>query len=128
MIAAFRARFPNVPAECAGAEDSDFFGRTFEAITAWGLMFLLPADVQAAVIGKIGKALNPAGRFLFTAPRQAVTWSDSLTGRVSISLGVDGYRQILRVEGLLLDGEQDDEGDNHYYLASKPNLPPCPPK
>src|SRR5580658_3505674 len=59
MIAAFRARFPNVPAECAAAEDSDFFGRTFDAIVAWGLVFLLPADVQKAVIGKIGKALNP---------------------------------------------------------------------
>jgi hypothetical protein len=30
------------------------------------------------------------------------------------------YPQILRTEGLLLVGEQSDEGDHPYYLISKP--------
>jgi hypothetical protein len=33
------------------------------------------------------------------------------------------YPQILRTEGLLLVGEQSDEGDHPYYLISKPWSP-----
>jgi hypothetical protein len=35
-----------------------FFGYTFEGVVAWGLMFLLPANVQATVIPKVAEALN----------------------------------------------------------------------
>jgi SAM-dependent methyltransferase len=120
LITAFRERFPNACAECAPVEDSEFFRRTFDGILAWGLMFLLPPDVQAAVIGKVARALNPGGRFLFTSPKKAITWSDAPTGRTSISLGVEGYEQILRAEGLVLVGEAVDEGENYYYFVSKP--------
>jgi 2-polyprenyl-3-methyl-5-hydroxy-6-metoxy-1,4-benzoquinol methylase len=120
MIAAFRQRFPLTHAECAAVEDSEFFGRTFDGIVAWGLIFLLPAEVQPAIIAKVAKTLNRGGRFLFTSPEKAVTWQDTLTGRQSISLGAAEYQRILCAEGLTLDGEQSDEGDNHYYLASKP--------
>jgi hypothetical protein len=100
-------------------EDSEFFHRTFDGVVAWGLMFLLPADVQRIVIGKVATALNPAGKFLFTSPQEASTWRDALTGRTSISLGGQVYRQILRDTGLILVGETFDEGDNHYYFVSK---------
>jgi cyclopropane fatty-acyl-phospholipid synthase-like methyltransferase len=46
MIAAFRDRFPSVPVEFAAAEDPDFFNRAFDGVVAWGLFFLLSADVQ----------------------------------------------------------------------------------
>src|SRR5215475_109329 len=39
LLAVFRERFPHVQTECAAAEDSDFFARTFDAVLAWGLMF-----------------------------------------------------------------------------------------
>jgi 2-polyprenyl-3-methyl-5-hydroxy-6-metoxy-1,4-benzoquinol methylase len=120
MINAFRERFPNAHAECSSVEDSEFFGRTFDGVVAWGLMFLLAPDVQPSIIKKVAKVLNRGGRFLFTSPQAAVTWSDAMTGRESISLGADEYQRILRAEGLFLTGEQSDEGDNHYYFASKP--------
>jgi 2-polyprenyl-3-methyl-5-hydroxy-6-metoxy-1,4-benzoquinol methylase len=120
MIAAFRQQFPSAYAECATVENSTFFGRTFDGVIAWGLIFLLPAEAQATVIGKVAKALNHNGRFLFTSPEKPVTWQDALTGRPSISLGSAEYQRILHARGLTLDGEQSDEGDNHYYLASKP--------
>jgi SAM-dependent methyltransferase len=120
MMAAFRQRFPDAHAECSAVEDSDFFRRTFDAVVAWGLMFLLRPDVQVALIPKIAKALQPGGKFLFTAPTQACTWQDALTGRESFSLGDERYRQLLNNEGLVLDGEESDEGGNHYYLVSKP--------
>ena len=120
LTSAFRKRFPNAHAECAAVEDSEFFHHTFDGVVAWGLMFLLPTDVQIAVIRKVAKALNSHGKFLFTSPAQAVTWHDSLTGRESISLGAERYQQTVRAEGLVLVGQQVDEGGNHYYFASKP--------
>jgi 2-polyprenyl-3-methyl-5-hydroxy-6-metoxy-1,4-benzoquinol methylase len=122
LIAAFRERFPNAHAECAAVEDSEFFWRAFDGVVAVGLMFLLPPNVQATVIRKIGSSLNPAGKFLFTSPKEAATWRDILTGRESVSLGAERYLQILHTEGLLLVDEQSDERGNHYYLASKPHL------
>jgi 2-polyprenyl-3-methyl-5-hydroxy-6-metoxy-1,4-benzoquinol methylase len=120
MITAFGRRFPSAYAKCVAAEDSEFFGRSFDGAVAWGLLFLLPPEVQKSVIRKVAKALRPGGKFLFTSPREAVTWQDALTGRESISLGSEMYRQILSAEGFTLDGERSDEGDNHYYFAIRP--------
>jgi SAM-dependent methyltransferase len=124
LITAFRERFPNARTECAAVEESEFFCRTFNGIVAWGLTFLLPPDVQTTLIGKVARALNPGGKFLFTFPHKAATWSDSLTGRISISLGAERYEQILRAHGLIVVGETVDEGENYYYFASKPHLEP----
>jgi 2-polyprenyl-3-methyl-5-hydroxy-6-metoxy-1,4-benzoquinol methylase len=119
LITAFRNRFSTAQVECSGVEDSEFFRRTFDGIVAWGLMFLLPAHVQTMVIAKIARALNPAGKFLFTSPQEALTWSDALTGRTSISLRAKVYEQLMRSEGLIVIRKTTDEGDNHYYFASK---------
>lgn len=119
MIAAFRKRFPDAHTECSAVEDSEFFGRTFDGVVAVGLMFLLHPDVQVVVIPKIARALNPGGKFLFTAPTQKWSWRDILTGRESFSLGDERYRQLLDAAGLVFDGEELDEGGNHYYLVSK---------
>lgn len=121
MVAAFRSRFPNAPVECGAIEDSRFFGRRFDGVIAWGLMFLLAPDVQAALIRKVALALKPDGGFLFTAPHQACEWLDNLTGQKSVSLGSDAYRKIVASEGLALVGEAEDEGQNHYYFVRKPD-------
>jgi hypothetical protein len=76
--------------------------------------------VQAIVIRKAAGALTPGGKFLFTSPQEAGTWPDALTARESISPGAHAYRDMLRAEGLILDGDASDEGGNHYYFASKP--------
>jgi SAM-dependent methyltransferase len=120
LVAAFRARFPDIPVECSAIEHSQLFGRTFDGVIAWGLMFLLAPDVQAVLIHKVALALQPGGRFLFTAPHQACEWLDNLTGQKSVSLGSDRYRKIVESEGLALVGETEDEGQNHYYFACKP--------
>jgi 2-polyprenyl-3-methyl-5-hydroxy-6-metoxy-1,4-benzoquinol methylase len=120
LIAAFRKRFPNAPAECSAVENSELFRRTFDGVVAWGLMFLLPADLQSIVIHKVARALNPGGTFLFTSPKESVTWRDALTNHESISLGAEQYQHILRTEGLVLVAEQTGEGYNHYYSVSKP--------
>lgn len=120
MVGAFRARFPGVPAECASVLTSDFFARRFRGAVAWGLIFLLPPDDQRRLIARIAAVLEPDGRFLFTAPSQQCEWHDMITGQPSISLGADGYRALLSSAGLILTGEADDEGENHYYFATKP--------
>jgi 2-polyprenyl-3-methyl-5-hydroxy-6-metoxy-1,4-benzoquinol methylase len=119
MIAAFRARFRTVPVECAAVEDSDFLGRTFDSVVAWGLFFLLDAEVQRRLIAKVAAVLPRGGRLLFTAPSQSCSWADAVTGRTSISLGHEAYRNALEAEGMSLVGTHRDEGENHYYFSQK---------
>jgi len=119
MVRKFRNRFPTTPVECSTVEDSRFFDRKFDAVVAWGLMFLLPADTQRILIGKVARVLNPRGRFLFTSPREASSWKDGMTGLGSLSLGQEAYEETLREGGLVLVGNMLDEGENYYYFARK---------
>ncbi len=124
LAAEFRRRFPRAPVACEAVEHSRFFDRTFDGVIAVGLIFLLSAEVQRATLHKVARALNPGGRFLFTAPAQQCSWTDVLTGRPSHSLGSEEYRAVLSGEGLTLTGEFEDEGENHYYdayLAATPS-------
>ena len=120
MIRAFRDRFPSAPAEHAAAEDSAFFNRTFDGVVAWGLIFLLPENLQRIVLAKAAKALVPGGRLLFTSPERPVTWNDSITGRETRSLGAPLYDGLLQSTGLTVTGHTVDEGENYYYFAVKP--------
>jgi len=119
LLEEFRKRFPAAITEHAAVQESEFFGQKFDGIVAWGLLFLLAAEAQPVVLRKMTKALKPNGRLLFTAPPEAVRWKDAMTRSESVSLGRKAYRRILQSEGLVLEREQRDEGENHYYLASK---------
>lgn len=119
MVAAFKDRFPTTPVQCAAVEDSDLFGRMFDGAVAWGLMFLLEAETQRQLLAKVAASLLSGGKMLFTAPSDACSWLDALTGQPSISLGLDEYRSALEASGMLLIGTQWDEGKNHYYFARK---------
>ena len=117
MVAAFRERFPGVPIEHDTVEASGFFDRKFDGVLAWGLLFLLAPSAQALVIEKVARALEPGGRFLFTAPREPLEWLDGMTGRPSQSLGAHTYERLLREAGLTWVAEAQDEGENHYYFV-----------
>jgi 2-polyprenyl-3-methyl-5-hydroxy-6-metoxy-1,4-benzoquinol methylase len=119
LVAKFRERFSNVAVECSSIEESQFFNRSFDAIVAWGLMFLLPADTQRSLIGKVARTLRSNGQFLFTSPSQACSWMDGMTGLPSISLGHDVYVQEMAAHGLTLVGNDEDDGQNYYYFATK---------
>jgi cyclopropane fatty-acyl-phospholipid synthase-like methyltransferase len=119
LVGEFRRRFPQVAVECNSVEDSRFFSRSFDAVVAWGLFFLLPPDVQRNLIGKVARVLNPGGHFLFTSPKEACDWVDAMTERTSISLGQEAYEVELRTNGLILIGNDTDEGENYYYFARK---------
>jgi len=119
LTAAFRSRCPHAHVVCEAVEDSNFFGRKFDAVLAVGLMFLLPADRQGKFIARVAQTLNSGGRFLFTSPAEACTWDDVLTGQQSRSLGAQAYEAILAKAGLALVDECLDEGDNHYYVSCR---------
>lgn len=119
LLKAFRERFPQLETECAAAEESSYFDRTFDGVIAWGLIFLLPEETQRTVLAKMAKALKPGGRLLFTAPRGAVTWMDSLTGLESRSLSAEAYESLLRELGFDIEPGRMDAGENYYYLARK---------
>jgi SAM-dependent methyltransferase len=119
MVAAFRERFPGVPIERNTVEASEYFNRTFSGVLAWGLLFLLDPAAQALVIEKVARALNPGGRFLFTAPKEPLEWLDAMTDRQSQSLGAQTYERLLRDAGLTWVADAQDEGENHYYFVEK---------
>lgn len=117
MVQIFRQNFPNSPVSCEAVEDSVFFNRQFDAIIAWGLMFLLPVETQEVVIQKMAGALYAGGKLMFTAPAQKLKWEDAITAIESISLGAERYKALLAASGLSLIEEFEDEGENHYYHA-----------
>ena len=119
MVATFRERFPDAQIECNSVEASDFFGRKFDGVIAWGLLFLLEPAAQAHVISKVARAIEPGGHFVFTSLKQRHAWLDAKTQRPSQSLGAEEYERLLGDAGMLLVGEAEDAGDNHYYFARK---------
>jgi SAM-dependent methyltransferase len=121
FVKAFRRNLPNTPVVCEAVQDSAFFGRTFDAVLACGLIFLLSPDDQRHVIHRIADILVPGGRLLFTscAGADPLVWNDAMTGLESRSLGAVEYRRQLSAVGLSVLGEYEDEGQNHYYDVHK---------
>jgi len=118
MVAAFRKNLPQIPVKCEAVEESTF-DRMFDGVIAWGLMFLLPAEVQLRLIQKIAGILVPAGRLLFTACEEPLVWNDAMTGLESRSLGAVEYRKELAAVGLSVIREYEDVGQNYYFDTYK---------
>lgn len=119
FVQAFRRNLPNTPVVCEAVQDSRFFDRTFDAVLAWGLMFLLGAEDQHRLIQRIADILVPSGRLLFTSNAEPLVWNDGMTGLESRSLGAEEYRKQLFAAGLSVSNEYEDEGENHYFDAFK---------
>jgi SAM-dependent methyltransferase len=119
FVAAFQRNFPGVPILCEAIQDSALFHRAFDAVLAWGLIFLLKAEDQRRLIERFSKILVPGGRLLFTASAKPAVWSDAMTGFESVSLGAEQYKQLLEAVGISISAEYEDEGENHYYDAFK---------
>ena len=118
FIEAFRRNLPGIPVACEAVEDSTFFDRTFDAVIAWGLMFLLPAEEQRRLIQRVADILVLGGRLLFTSEYEPLVWNDAMTGLESRSLGAVEYRSQLTAVGLLVTREYEDVG-GYYFDALK---------
>jgi 2-polyprenyl-3-methyl-5-hydroxy-6-metoxy-1,4-benzoquinol methylase len=119
LVSAFQQRWPHTPINCEPVEESQFFCRQFDAVLAWGLVFLLSAPDQRELIRRISTALKSDGRLLFTSPAEAVAWNDAMTGQASRSLGAAEYQRELASVGLTVVDQYDDEGKNHYFDVVK---------
>jgi SAM-dependent methyltransferase len=119
FVQAFQRNLPNTPVVCEAVQDSRFFDRTFDAVLAWGLIFLLGAEDQRRLIQRIAGILVPGGRLLFTSPAKPLVWNDAMTGLESRSLGAKEYRRQLLAVDISISNEYEDEGQNHYFDAFK---------
>ena len=119
LLERFRLRFPSIPTQCALALESDYFGRQFGAAISIGLLFLLEASEQVALLRRVSEILLPGGRFLFTAPIETGTWRDTTTGHECRSLGRARYVEALENAGFCVIGTHVDEGRNNHYEAQK---------
>ncbi len=119
LVSEFKARFPDIPVECAHALESDYFRRKFSAVISIGLIFLLSEDEQVVLIRRVSELLSPGGRFLFTAPVESGIWADMNTGHECRSLGRERYESILREAQFRVLDTYVDEGRNHYYEVER---------
>lgn len=119
FVAAFQRNLPGTPIVCESVLESRFFGRTFDAVLAWGLMFLFKAQDQHRLIQRFAEILVPGGRLLFTSSAKPTVASDAMTGLESISLGAEQYRKLLGAVGISVAQEYEDVGENHYFDAFK---------
>jgi len=119
LAAAFQRNLPGTPILCEAVQVSRLFDRSFDAVLAWGLMFLLKAEEQHRLVQRFAEILVPNGRLLFTSPAQPVVWKDAMTGMESVSLGAEEYRKLLGAAGISVESEYEDEGENHYFDAFK---------
>ncbi len=121
LVEAFRHNLPEIPVACESVLDSLFFDRMFDGAIAWGLIFLLLPDEQRRLIQRVAEVLVPGGRFLFTSSvgTEPLVWIDAMTGLESRSLGAAEYRKLLSEAGLRVAPEYEDEGQNHYFDATK---------
>jgi SAM-dependent methyltransferase len=119
LLAAFSRRFPAVPARCESVQTSDFFGRSYDAAIAVGLLFLLSEHDQQTLIERVARIIVPGGRFLFSAPIETGSWNDRTTGIVCRSLGRVGYEACLNAAGFRVVATFTDTGQNNYYDAQR---------
>jgi SAM-dependent methyltransferase len=119
FVAAFQRNLPGTPVTCEAVQASGLFDRTFDAVLAWGLVFLLQVEDQHRLIQRFAEILVPGGRLLFTFPAKPAVWNDVMTGFKSFSLGADQYRKLLAAVGISVAEEYEDEGENHYFDAFK---------
>ena len=119
LIDSFSKRFPEIPAECASVLDSDYFGRRFDAAISIGLVFLLAEGDQIRMLNRVSDMLNPGASFLFTAPIETGTWTDTNTGHGCISMGRDNYSSALEQAGFQIVKCHVDSGANNYYEVEK---------
>ena len=125
LVAAYQRHLPDMPAACEPAQDSTFFDRTFAGIISVGVIFLLDQRDQIRLLHNVARALEPGGRFLFSAPREQCRWTDTLTGRLSVSLGTAAYARHLSAARLHLAACHSDEGGNNYYDVLRDDQAPA---
>ena len=119
LLSEFRLRFPNILTKCERVQESNFFGRKFDAVVAIGLIFLLHESDQEEFIKKVSDVLLPNGRFLFTAPTEKGKWKDLNTGLECHSLGLEQYTGLLAKYGFRIVSTIVDKGGNNHYDAEK---------
>jgi SAM-dependent methyltransferase len=119
LVAAFERRFSAVPIQCARAQSSDFFKRSYDAAIAVGLIFLLPEGDQLALIERMATILKPGGRFLFSAPIEVGHWTDASTGLVCQSLGRARYEACLNAAGFRVAATCVDAGESNHFDAQR---------
>ena len=119
LLENYQKNVPNSQVECDAVLNARLFDRKFDAVLAWGLMFLMPEADQLACFPRIAQATKAGGSFLFTAPRQVCQWQDLTSGDTSFSLGAEKYRAVLNQNGFELRAEFSGEGGNYYYDSTR---------
>jgi SAM-dependent methyltransferase len=80
FVAALQRNLPGAPVICEAVRESRLFDRTFDAVMAWGLMFLLHGEDQRRLVQRFAEILVRGGRLLFTPTAKPAVPNDATTG------------------------------------------------
>ena len=122
MLERFQENCPDTPFIYAPIQSAHLDGQMFDAAIAWGVLFHLEHEEQRKAVVKVASALKPGGLFLFTSGDEEGSKQGEPMHGVPFrywSFSVEGYRKLLKANGLTLLNVQRDEGQNIYYLARK---------
>jgi len=120
MLERFETNCSRTPFICAPIQSADLEGRLFDAAVAWGVLFHLPHDEQRRAIAKVASVLKPGALFLFTAGDEDGDKEGDPMSDVPFhywSFSIEGYRELLKANGLTLLDVRRDAGQNIYYLS-----------
>ena len=122
MLERFRANCPGTPFICAPIQSANLDGQMFDAAIAWGVLFHLEHAEQRRAVAKVASVLKPGGFFFFTSGDQDGSKQGEPMNSVPFhywSFSIEGYRELLRANGLTLLDVHRDQWENTYYLATK---------
>ncbi|GMU01361.1 hypothetical protein KH5H1_54810 [Corallococcus caeni] len=122
LLARFQANFPHVPVVCAPIQSCELQAQAFDAAIAWGVLFHLRHEEQEQAIANITRALKPGAAFLFTSGDAHGSMDGAPMNGVPFryhSYSVEGYRDLLRAQGLTLEATHTDPGGNVHYLSRR---------
>lgn len=122
MLERFQVNCPDTPFIYAPIQSAHLDGQMFDAAIAWGVLFHLEHEEQRKAVAKVASVLKPGGLFLFTSGDEEGSKQGEPMHGVPFrywSHSVEGYRKLLKANGLTLLNVQHDERRNVYYLARK---------
>jgi SAM-dependent methyltransferase len=122
FVAALQRNLPGTPVICEAVRESRLFDRTFDAVLARGIMFLLQREDQHRLVQRFAEIMVRGGRLLFTSTAKPAARNDATTGLESRSLGAEHYRKLLGAVARSVAEEYKDEGGNHHFDALKAKI------
>jgi len=123
MLRAYRKSVPEAECQFLDMEQIETIGGNSDIIFSWGAICHLPVNRQASTLTGASRLLNKHGYLMFTGGEEPGHCKGSIGPYKNVidhySMGKDGYKELLAVNGMTLVRAEIREGNNFTYLFEK---------